>query len=73
MDKNIIPFKRKKKKKEFDWLEGVTPRKPPSRFPVAGVVGLALGILMVVIAIFLPPDPAQVKSTLAPLLRSHFD
>ena len=74
MDKNIIPFRRKKmKKKKFDWLEGVTPRKPSRRFPIAGVVGLALGILMAAIAIFLPPDPAQVKSTLAPLLPSLFD
>jgi hypothetical protein len=73
MDKNIIPFRRKKKKKEFDWLEGVTPREPPRRFPIAGVAGLVLGILMAAIAIFLPPNPAQVKATLAPLLHSLFD
>jgi len=70
MDKNIIPFRRKKKKKAFDWLEGVTPRKPSRRFPIAGVVGLALGILMAAIAIFLPPDAVlRMKSTWISSLR----
>ena len=49
MDKNIIPFRRKKR---LDWLEGVTPRK----FPVTAVVGLAMGIGMALVAIFLPPS-----------------
>jgi endonuclease YncB( thermonuclease family) len=53
MDWNIIPFRRRK---PFDWLEGVTPRKRSSRFPIKpAALGLALGVLMAVVAIWLPP------------------
>lgn len=58
MGLNVIPFRRRKR---FDWPEGVTPRKRSWRFPVAAAAGLAVGVLMVVIAIWLPPDPAQLS------------
>ena len=59
MEWNVIPFKRKKR---LDWLLGVTPRKQSRRFPIKpAAFGLALGVLMAVIAIWLPPDPSQLS------------
>ena len=30
---DIIPFWRKKKKKQLDWIQGITPRKTQSHHP----------------------------------------
>jgi len=54
---HIVPFKRRKR---FDWLEGVTSRKRSWRFPGAAAAGLVVGVLLAVVAIWLPPDPSQV-------------
>jgi endonuclease YncB( thermonuclease family) len=70
---NVIPFRRRK---PFDWLEGVTPRKQPKRswpFPIKpAALGLVVGILMAVVAIWLPPDPAKLGSIIPDWLRPEY-
>jgi endonuclease YncB( thermonuclease family) len=59
MDRNIIPFRRKKR---LDWLEGVTPRKRKRswRIPPALPGGLIIGVLIGFV-MFLPSDPSQLS------------
>ena len=56
MDWNVIPFRRRKR---LNWLQGITPRMRSWRFPVTAAAGLVVGVLMAVVAIWLPPDPSQ--------------
>lgn len=64
MSWNVIPFRRRKR---FDWLKGVTPREPPGCFPIKpAALGLALGVLMAVVAIWLPPTPSRPLLSTAP-------
>ena len=66
---NVIPFRRRKR---FDWLAGVSPRKRSWRFPVAAAAGLAVGVVMAVIAIWLPPDPPQLSRIIPDRLRPEY-
>lgn len=64
MSWNVIPFRRRKR---FDWLEGVTPRKRSWGFPIKpAALGLAIGVLMAVVAIWLPPTPSRPLLSTAP-------
>ena len=67
---NVIPFRRRK---PFDWLEGVTPRKRAWRFPIKpAALGLALGVLMAVVAIWLPTDPSKLGGIIPDWLRPEY-
>lgn len=76
MDWKVIPFRRRKR---LDWLQGVTPRKRSRRIPVSlripfkpATLGLVLGILMAVAAIWLPSDPTKLGGIVPDWLRPEY-